>query len=66
MWKCKECGGTHFYTTVTYSNAEIDINGEIIPHILNQYDVENYYCAECDNEGSELEDVADWEEDDVK
>lgn len=55
MWKCKGCGGSHFYTTVTYSNAEIDINGEIIPYIINQYEVENYCCAECDCENSNIE-----------
>lgn len=62
MWKCKYCGRNQIYTTVTYTNAEIDRYGEIRRNLFDQYDVEAYYCPGCGAEENTIEELADWQE----
>ena len=61
MWRCKECGGTDF---IAYLDGSISA-GKILRHknfVVAQENVIGFECYDCNDYSSEIEEIADWEE----
>lgn len=64
-WKCKRCGGTDFYETISggIQGSVFGEDGTCIEVYDQDLDYEEVCCHNCDNSGSEIQDIAEWEED---
>lgn len=68
MWKCKKCGCDEFYQTFkgTFFILKADKNQNIIEANDSVDEYSKFYCMKCNNSGSTLDKVADWEEEDER
>lgn len=69
MWKCKKCRGTHFniwflgYMEADFDSIEIV---EYYQHTMQLVREEFVECIECENKGKNIQDIADWVEEDER
>lgn len=63
-WKCKKCGSKDNITvieTINYHNCKLDKYEEVI-NCIDETTDRGYWCENCNNESRELEELAEWEE----
>lgn len=62
MWKCKKCGGTDFYETISggIQGSVFGKDGDCIEIYDQDLDYDEVCCHKCDNAGSEIQDIAEW------
>lgn len=65
MWKCKKCGGEHFTETITggYHSGIFNEYGELVTCYEEYLDFGEVTCQKCNNTGTEIKEIAHWEED---
>lgn len=63
-WKCKECGGKNFYETISGGSQTSVFNkeGECIECYYQELDYDEVCCQHCDNNGTCIQDIAEWVE----
>lgn len=64
MWKCKKCGGTEFYETISggYQFSKFDKDGNCTECYDQNLDYDEVCCHKCDNTGTCIQDIAEWKE----
>lgn len=65
MWKCKECGGTDFKAHLDSSISA----GKTLKNknfVVDKADVLGFECQGCNSYHENIEELADWEEEDER
>ena len=69
MWKCKKCGCTRFNIWFCgYMEADVDSTEivEYYQHTMQLVREEFVECIDCGNRSKNIEEIADWEEEDER